>query len=228
MSFLKYYPAIGPLLAVFAVTPSLAQNELEVSGNVGLYSDYRFRGVSLSDEDFAIQGGLDLSYGNFYLGTWASSIESFNGSEAEVDIYGGLNHEFGGVNFSAGFLLYAYPGADDSNYVEITAAASKAFEFGELTLGVNYAPDQGNIGDQDNVYLYSGASVPVKDTPISIDAGFGYEDGAFGDKKLDWYLGASATFYKIDFGVRYIDTDASDQFGSSADSTVVFSVGTSF
>jgi len=228
MSYSKNIFLLSTLTAVAFASPVAAQNELQVSGNVGIYSDYRFRGVSLSDEDFAIQGGLDLSYGSFYLGSWGSSIESFNGSETELDLYGGVQQELGGINFSAGFLLFLFPGADNSNYVEITGSASKDFEFAQLNVGFNYAPDQDNIGDQDNIYLYTGVSAPVGGTPFSIDTGIGYEDGAFGNDKLDWYIGTSASFYGLGFGVRYIDTDAGDQFGTTADATVVFSIGASF
>lgn len=228
MSSFKNLILLSTFGAAIIASPAMAQNEVQLSGNVGIYSDYRFRGVSLSDEDFAIQGGLDLSYGSFYLGSWGSSIESFNGAETELDLYGGVQKEFGGVNFSAGFLLFLFPGADDSNYVEITGSASKDFDFAQVSLGFNYAPDQDNIGDQDNIYLYSGLSAPVGETPFSLDIGFGYEDGAFGNHKLDWYVGTSASFYGMNFGLRYIDTDAGDQFGTTADATVVFSIGASF
>ena len=50
---------------------STAQAEVTTSANVGLYSDYRFRGVSQTDEGIAIQGGFDADFGNgFYVGNW--------------------------------------------------------------------------------------------------------------------------------------------------------------
>ncbi len=59
-----------------AATPALAQEEeadssISVSGNVGIVTDYRFRGVSLSGGDFALQGGIDVTHDSgFYVGTW--------------------------------------------------------------------------------------------------------------------------------------------------------------
>lgn len=220
----------APFLLLFSTTSLSAQaeDELSVSANVGLFSDYRFRGVSLSDEDVALQGGIDLGYKGFYVGTWASTIESFNGSETEVDFYGGYTKTLGGVDWSVGYLAYLYPGADNSNYVEITGAASKDFDVAAFTLGINYAPDQSNIGSSDNVYVYGNVSVPVPNTPISLTGGLAFEDGAFADEKLDWSLGAAVDAYGLTFSAKYIDTNAGDQFGTNADATVVIGIAASF
>ena len=58
--------------------PALAQ-EVTISGNVALATDYTFRGVSQTDESPAVQGGLDLTAGSFYLGTCASNQQAFDG-----------------------------------------------------------------------------------------------------------------------------------------------------
>src|SRR5688500_5572232 len=62
-------------------------------GNLTLTSDYRFRGVSQTFGDPAIQGGLDFTLpSNFYIGTWASMVDKeiyANTRGFELDIYGG-------------------------------------------------------------------------------------------------------------------------------------------
>ncbi|OYW27068.1 MAG: hypothetical protein B7Z51_09365, partial [Methyloversatilis sp. 12-65-5] len=69
--------ALASALAVPAFT---AQAEEPASphtftGNVGLFSQYVFRGISQTNEDPALQGGFDYSHASgFYLGTWASNI----------------------------------------------------------------------------------------------------------------------------------------------------------
>ena len=66
----------------------------DISANVALVSDYRFRGISQSNTDLAIQGGFDYAWDNgFYVGTWGSTVDfdsavDFNGS-LELDFYGG-------------------------------------------------------------------------------------------------------------------------------------------
>lgn len=64
-----------------------------VSGSVAIASDYRFRGVSQSDEQLAVQGGITLSHeSGFYIGTWASNLAgwgTFGGANMELDLIGG-------------------------------------------------------------------------------------------------------------------------------------------
>ena len=95
-----------------------------VSANVGYTTDYVFRGISQSNEDAAVQGGVDFTCGRFYIGTWGSSI-AFGGSATEIDVYGGVRTKTGPVNWDLGFIYYAYPGASsgaDLDYFELKVA----------------------------------------------------------------------------------------------------------
>ncbi|GEQ97934.1 hypothetical protein JCM17844_15710 [Iodidimonas gelatinilytica] len=65
----------------------------------------------------------------------------------------------------------------------------------------------------------------IGDTPFSLIGSIGWEDGAFGDDKVDWSLGLSASWKSLDFSASYIDTSKT---GDLLDATVVFSVGVSF
>mgnify|MGYP000156246568 CR=1 FL=1 len=215
---------------VLLAAPAMAQSGPSVSGNFALTSDYRFRGVSLSDEDVAVQGGIDLGWDSgFYLGTWGSSIASYAGSEAEVDLYTGFGGDLGnGLGYDIGVIGYFYPGSDpfgDTWYGEIYASLGGEVDMFGWTVGGAYAPDQDNIGGTDNVYLFADASVGLGDSPFSLDGHFGWEDGAFGDDKLDWSLGISASAAGLDFGLAWIDTDVQAE---TADSTFVFTIGSSW
>ena len=88
--------------------PSVA----EISGNVALTTDYRFRGISQTTSDPAVQGGFDWSHDSgFYLGTWGSNVE-FAGS-LELDYYGGFaNNINDNIAYDVGFIYYDYPGGD--------------------------------------------------------------------------------------------------------------------
>lgn len=87
-------------LAAFA-TPALAQDRgigvgpIAVSGSVDLVSDYRFRGLSESGGDVAIQPSVTISHDSgFYIGAWGSNIEDTpTYGEIEANIYGGYATE---------------------------------------------------------------------------------------------------------------------------------------
>jgi len=112
---------LGALAApsfVFAADAAPAP-DLTVAHNVGLYSQYIFRGLTQTNKEPAIQGGIDLTHSSgFYLGAWASNVNwtvdstYYTSGSLEVDLYGGYRYNFGdtGVGIDVGALQYWYPG----------------------------------------------------------------------------------------------------------------------
>lgn len=110
-----------PAAAPFALAAALALPVLpgvasaDVSFNVGVVSDYRYRGISQSRLKPAIQGGVDYAHDSgFYVGAWGSTvkwIEDLRGStKYELDLYGGWKGEVTkGVTVDVGMLRYVYP-----------------------------------------------------------------------------------------------------------------------
>ncbi len=103
-------------------TPSLVLDtgsKLDWTANFGATSDYVFRGISQNGREPAVQGGLDATYGMFYVGTWMSmvnfdapetpSINKINANE-EWDVYGGIKPKWGDYTFDLGVIGYLYPG----------------------------------------------------------------------------------------------------------------------
>lgn len=214
--------------SVFAIsalaTPAFAQeegaaeteSEFELSGNVAIVSDYRFRGVSFSGGDFALQGGIDLAHSSgFYVGTWASTIDANAGfGEMELDIYGGWAGDVAeGVSVDVGLLYYAYPTEDtgaDTDYFEALASVGTTLGPVGATFGVGYSWDQAALAD-DNLYLYTDFELGVAETPLTFTAHVGYTDGAFATTadgtSFDWGIGASyAVTDSLSLGVNYVDT----------------------
>ncbi|MFM8760052.1 MAG: TorF family putative porin, partial [Polynucleobacter victoriensis] len=100
---------------VMAADPAPAP-DFVVTGNFGITSDYRFRGISQNDKKPALQGGLDVAFKEgFYLGTWASKVADWtagpNSDNMELDLYGGYKTEVNGVAFDVGAIKYYYPGS---------------------------------------------------------------------------------------------------------------------
>lgn len=219
------------LFSGFLMMPlsSNAQTELlggELEFNASLKSDYRFRGVSKTDNDFAVQGGLDwYSDSGIYVGAWASNVSNFKSADFETNFYTGFTKEINGLIYDLGVIAYIYPGGTDSRYIE--TYGSVGVDFGLLTssVGIAYMPSQDNIGNQDNVYFYNNTDIYIPDTPFNIDLHLGYEDGAFGSGKWDWKVGTSVTFEMFELGVAYVDTN---KVGRRSDSGVIFSINAYF
>jgi uncharacterized protein (TIGR02001 family) len=106
-----------------------------LSFNIGLTSDYRYRGISQSRLKPAIQGGIDYALpAGFYIGAWASSIkwikDAGGNASAEIDLYGGYKGEISkDLTYDVGVLTYQYP----SN--ELATSANTTEIYGALTYG---------------------------------------------------------------------------------------------
>ena len=94
------------LLLAFATTPIFA----EVSGSVGVTSDYFFRGVSQTQGSSAVQGGVDTSKNGFYAGAWASTVDFGTETEIEYDFYGGYAVALDDLAIDVGIIQYNYDG----------------------------------------------------------------------------------------------------------------------
>ena len=133
-------------VAALAALPMLASAQL--TGNVALTSNYKFRGQDqdvLGNNDFAktkgfkpaIQGGFDYAFGEsgFYIGNWNSSVNWLNGNSIESDIYGGYKFKAGIFDLDVGVLTYIYPGNSRGNTTELYGAGTWASEaIGAFTL----------------------------------------------------------------------------------------------
>jgi uncharacterized protein (TIGR02001 family) len=210
-----------------------APSDFDVTAIVTAVSDYRFRGLSLSDRDPALQGSLEVAHSSgFYLGTWASTIKGTS-ADVEVDLYGGWRGKAGAVDLDAGAVAYVYPGSADLNYVEMLASAATTLGPVQLKVGGAYAPSQAHIGRADNVYVYGEASTGIPSTPLTIKAHLGHEDGSLAGptgQKWDWSVGGEVVLDRFTLGLSYVDTNINrlDDPSRVARPGVVASVGVEF
>jgi uncharacterized protein (TIGR02001 family) len=226
-----------PLLAL--PTTAWAQDEaaeeeagpVEIDFEVAAFSDYRFRGVSLSGKDPEVTAEMAISHeSGLYGAVWVSNVDSnFGGKadEVEVDLTAGFSKDIGPINLDVGGIYYLYPNENGFDYIELYGGITVPVGAASVTVGANWAPSQDSLGNTDNTYVYISGDLPIKDTPVSVHASFGYEDGAFADKKRDWSIGAS---YDIGGGfsatLDYVDTHRA--FTNLGDATAVFSIAKAF
>lgn len=219
---MKFATALAAAITVFATTvPALAQDtapasgeaapSITVSGSATIASDYRFRGVSQSNNEMAVQGGITVAHDSgFYIGTWGSNLAgwgTFGGANMELDLIAGYKHQLGdGAALDVGVTWYLYPGgADKTDFAEPYVKLSGTTGPVTLLAGVAYAPAQQALGrwydsgaaaatgvydhpgdKEDNLYLWGDATVAVKGTPFTAKAHIGHSDGNAG-------LGPNAT-----------------------------------
>jgi uncharacterized protein (TIGR02001 family) len=123
------------LALLLAVGFSTAHAQLSV--NAGLTSDYRFRGVSQSNNGAAVQGGVDYKHSSgLYVGNWNSSVSSAlypNSTGVESDLYAGWKKDvYRGLTVDVGSYNYFYMGQDNS--------LDSRFNTQELYAGLGYGP----------------------------------------------------------------------------------------
>lgn len=203
---MKYLSLVAASLATFVALPAAAQETappkpVTVTGSVGLVSDYRFRGVSQSDEQLAVQGGLTIAHeSGFYIGTWGSNLAgwgTFGGANMELDLIAGYKVPVGGGTLDVGATWYMYPGGfDNTDFIEPYAKLSGTLGPASLTAGVAYAPKQEalgawyrngtaaangvytNPGDKnDNLYVWGDVSSAIPNTGLTVKGHIGYSKG---------------------------------------------------
>lgn len=190
---------------------AMAQDTLKLSYNVGVASDYVFRGVSQTQEDPQIFGGVDATYGVGYAGVWASNVD-FGASEpgAEIDLYAGVRPTAGDTNFDFGILYYGYvkdegltPGS--FSYVELKAAASRAVGPATLGAAAYYSPEfPGNTGKA--LYYEINAAMPLMDK-LTLSGALGQQEIKDASDYTTWNVGlAYAINDNLTADVRYSDT----------------------
>jgi uncharacterized protein (TIGR02001 family) len=224
--------ALAAATATVALSGAAMAEELKLSYNVGVTSDYVFRGVSQTQNDPAVQGGVDLSSGVFYAGVWASNVDfGADDPTAEVDLYVGVKPTVGDTSFDFGVLYYGYvedkgltPGS--FSYTEFKAAASRAFGPATLGAAVYYSPEYPGKGGTSAYFEVNGA-VPVAEK-LTLSGAVGHQSiKNYGDYNT-WNVGlAYALTDKLTADLRYHDTDEHN-FGKIYDSRVVVSLKAAF
>lgn len=201
--------AIIAAIAAVSAAGSASAQDATFAFNVAGTTDYRFRGVSQTDESPSLSAGADVTVGSYYAGVWASNVDFGDDTSAEVDLYGGYRTEAGGFNFDLGAIAYVYVGEPNRaayNYVEAKLGVSRAF--GPLTAGVAayISPDFFGV-DEVATYFEANYSYAVTDK-LSISGAIGEQ---FLDKTADYVtynVGASyALTSNLIADVRYVDTD---------------------
>lgn len=128
LSSLVFAVIASPAWAQTAPEPAPeTEPRFSVSGTFGLFSDYRFRGVSLTGNDLAAQGSVSVT-APFGLsgGIWASNLDTASGDSLELDVFAAKSFDVKGTSLSIGGIGYLFPGNNGLNYGEATISAARS------------------------------------------------------------------------------------------------------
>lgn len=227
---------LGALSLAGTTVPAFADGEEAAaspwSATLAVTSDYRFRGVTQSDKNAALQGSIDFaSESGFFAGIWASSIDFVDDgiytdgdTGIEVDLYAGYTHAFSdAMSGTIKVVYYAYPDADylpgvsEYDYFEVIASLGHDFGGASVTAEIAWSPDY-FFQSSDGVATTGTLAVPLCDKLWFFDGGLsasghaGYQwiDDNINYGTPDYFffdagLSASAGMFTLD--VRWVDTD---------------------
>ena len=208
---------LQPIVAALGLAMMAAPVAAELNANIGVTSNYVWRGATQTDDASAVSGGVDFSHKDgLYAGTWVSNTTT---SQYEHDIYGGYSFKTGPVDLDVGFIQYLYPvGSNGGDFSEAYVNASYKQFGGGLALTLS----KDGTGDDNDIYIYASADFEVK-KGVTVNLLIG--DYSFDDATLEDYTHFHASLHKDDFSIAW---DKSDRNGDNGDPRVSVSWSKSF
>jgi len=195
---------------------SLAFTEVSLSGNVGLTTDYIWRGMTQNDGNPSISGGFDLEDDSgFYLGVWAANVEADDDDTAagsgsiELDGYLGYSGSFNdNAGYDVGYIAFTYPDYSSWDFEELYLTFDFYGVYVSFAAGIDDSPDYTEIG-------------------YGIDAGpgsFSISYGEYDDKGENALVGYDLGLGDFTLGFYFYDFQADAASGMSDDDGAYFSI----
>lgn len=202
------------------------------SANITLTSDYLFNGVSQTQEDPALQAGLDWSAeSGFYVGMWGSNVDFGDGTDIELDAYLGYAFDVNdNISLDVGMAMYTYHGGDDSSDINYPEGYVKV-SFGNTSFNYWYSWDYAGTDAAHSIIMIT-HTIPVNEQ-WSIDLGFDHSSShakyKFSWEENDksyahWKVAANYNLSDWVLSLGYEGTDLK----TYGDDTIVFSVSRGF
>jgi len=228
---------LAAALAVSAL-PAVAHAEESspLSFNIGAVSDYRFRGISQTRFDPALQGGVDYALpGGFYIGAWGSTIRwikdagkiagiDTGSAPVEIDLYGGYKGEIQkDFTYDVGLLQYYYPSNHLSDIPNVynpnTLEVYGALTYGPATVKYSHSITRlfGTQSSKGSGYLEVAATFDVG-YGVSLTPHIGYQKVRHNSdfSYTDYSLTAAKDWYGLTFSAAVVGTDTKDIAGAPA------------
>ena len=211
-----------------AATPGTAipGTGVTVTGLGAVASDYLFRGISQTRNNWAVQGTVDFEHGSgVYVGAFLSNAKflasPYNDARQELDLLAGYRFELAGVKLDLGYVAYLYPGQDKApggqlnEFQEVGIKASYAADPVKLQAAFFYSPNYfGRSGD--GYYVEGGVDVAAP-LGLTVLGRLGYQwierEAFFGTPDYLWYaVGVQREIFAgVNVAVGFYGTDISER-----------------
>lgn len=221
------------------------------SATLTMTSNYMFRGTSFSNDKPALQGSFDWGYGNFFAGTWASSLADLDGDgySLENDFYVGYANSIAGIDWYIMPIYYKFSSFDEKNtgglnvdifelWLDASYAINDTFSVHSMYA---YSPDF--FYESGDAHYIKGDVTANLPNGFSLNAGYGYQDvegwgGSTGWDYTHWDVSISKDLAGFNLSLMYSDTsddkitdDLNANFMGSTDNSddaVIFTVSRGF
>ena len=182
--------------------------ESPLTANIGVASNYIWRGETQTNDTSAVSGGIDYANASgLYAGIWVSNI---SGGNYEQDLILGYSGEAGPISYDVSYTAYQYPVVTGGNFAEIGVSVGyEAFTLG-LASTISSDDDTTATYSDGDMYMSIGAEFEVKK---DLTLGLTYGDYDFDDATATDYSHIQISLSKDDFTFAIDDTDKTGAAG---------------
>lgn len=198
------------LLAAVPVRAADGLGAPSFRASISAVSDYRFRGLSHSDGDPAVQAELGASAGNFFASVWGSSVGGMARGNGEIDVSAGWTRRFALLTTTIGATLYLWPDSEQPAGTEFFTTLDAPLGPATATLGATWSPSKNNP-TRSSRYLFGQLTTALPMTPLTLRASAGNEAieaydvaGRLVNRKWDWLVGADLNWMQFTLGAAYV------------------------
>lgn len=172
---------------------ALNEERAALAASITVVSDYRDRGISLSDGDPALQVAISSRLSQDIGLTLQANTVSFDPKNS-VELGASLGLQIADGEAAPVFYIefYHYPGASGSDYLDLRFEIPVLTGSTSMLVAASYAPPIHDSNSFSSTYGSIEISHAIASSPWSIDFTAGIEDRRDYDTKLDWSLSISA------------------------------------
>jgi uncharacterized protein (TIGR02001 family) len=194
----------------------------EISLTSAVVSDYDYRGVSQTDNDPALQVGVDYTNRAMHIQAWTSNVNFdrahryFGPGHTEIALTVDSRGQIGSaLTYGGGINFYDYPGeTPDQSFPELFLCLAHL----GVEVTVHYTPNYDNDRRGTAYYVEMNGAFPLRGPGLRFLAHLGESTGEYwtrvnGRGYADYSVGFSKSFAQFDVSLRFVGT--SDYFSVS-------------